>query len=73
MIDNTEYIFDMLLANILDQIFIQRVIEPCKDDIMACLTYELNTSVLPSQVDTVVEKNEGIQKVFKLINAIDEN
>lgn len=73
MIDNTEYIFDMLLANILDQIFIQRVIEPCKDDIMACLTNELNTSVLPSQVDTVVEKNEGIQKVFKLINAIDEN
>ena len=68
-----EYILDLLLVNILDQIFIQIVVEANMSDILACLNFELNNSVVPESVSQISEKREGIQKIFKLINSVEEN
>lgn len=68
-----EYILDLLLVNILDQIFIQIVVEANMSDILACLNFELKNSVVPESVSQISEKREGIQKIFKLINSIEEN
>ncbi len=68
-----EYIVDLLLLNILDQIFIQHVIEPNLNDIQAALRFEMKQQIVPSHIDSLHYKKEGILKVFKLVNAIEAN
>jgi hypothetical protein len=69
----TEYLCDLVLLNVLDQIFIQTVYLSNKSDIIECLRFETKVSVVPERIEDLQVKKEGLLRVFKLVNQIELN
>lgn len=73
MLNETEYLADYLLLNILDQLWIQEVYEPHLPEIIRALSTEIRMNLNLSRIHSLFSKKTVLVKAYKLIKATEEN